>query len=153
MLRIALAALHLLALAIGFGAVVTRSAALRAFPLTGRDVKRAFKADSFWGLAAVLWLGTGLWRLLAGTEKATSYYLHNMLFNAKMGAFVLILLLEIAPMITLIRGRRLAARGGEGWRPDDSRARRIALIGYLEATIVIAMIGLATAMARGLGAR
>ena len=101
MLRIALASLHLLALALGLGAVFTRSAALHARPLTARDVKRAFRADSYWGLAAVLWLATGVWRLVAHTEKPMTYYGHNVVFQAKMGGFLLILLLELWPAITL----------------------------------------------------
>lgn len=153
MLRIALASLHLLALAIGLGAVFTRSGALLARPLTGRDMKRAFRADGLWGLAAVLWLATGVWRLVAHTEKDMTYYAHNVAFQAKMGGFLLILLLELWPAITLVRWRAAARRGGSSWHPADSTARRIAVIGHLEATIVIAMIVLATSMARGYGAR
>lgn len=152
-LRITLATLHLLALALGLGAVFTRSAALHARPLTAKDARRAFKADAYWGLAAILWLVTGAWRLLGHTEKATQYYYGNSAFSAKMGCFAVILLLELYPMVTLARWRKAARRGGESWRPDDGRARRIAAIGHLEALIVMAMVVLATLMARGFGAR
>ena len=153
MLRITLAWLHLLALALGLGSVFTRSAALNARPLTLRDARRAFKADSYWGAAAVLWIATGVWRLVAHTEKAMTYYGHNDIFMAKMGGLILILLLEIWPAITLVRWRRAAARSGDGWAPDQSVARRVAAIGHLQALIVIVMVGLAVAMARGYGAR
>jgi putative membrane protein len=153
MLRITLASLHLLALALGLGAVFTRSAALHTRPLTSRDMKRAFKADGFWGLAAVLWLATGVWRLVAHTEKAVGYYFDNIAFQTKLGCFLAILLLELWPAITLVRWRAAKRRGGDGWRPDEGTARRIALIGHLEATIVIVMVVLATSMARGYGAR
>jgi putative membrane protein len=153
MLRIALASLHLLALGLGLGAVFTRSAALHARPLTARDVKRALKADSYWGIAALLWLGTGVWRLVAHTEKPMTYYGHNVVFQAKMGGFILILLLELWPAITLVRWRSAARRGGSSWHPPEGSARRIAAIGHLEATIVIVMVVLATSMARGYGAR
>jgi putative membrane protein len=153
MLRIALASLHLLSLGIGLGAVVSRSAALRSRPLDRAAIRRAFTSDGWWGAAAALWLATGLWRLLAGTEKATSYYVHNALFMAKMACFILIFVLELWPMLTLIRWRGAARRGGSGWRPNESTAHRIAAIGYLQAAIVIAMVFLATAMARGYGAR
>src|SRR3954465_11645529 len=102
MLRVTLAALHLLALALGLGSVFTRSAALHARPLTIRDVRRAFKADSYWGMAAVLWIATGVWRLAAHTEKSMAYYAHNVAFTNKMGGLLLILLLEIWPAITLV---------------------------------------------------
>jgi putative membrane protein len=152
-LRITLAVLHLLALALGLGAVFTRSAALRARPLTLRDARRAFKADAWWGVAAVLWLSTGAWRLLGHTEKATAYYYGNRAFTTKMACFAAVILLELYPMIALSRWRKAARRGGESWRPDEGSARRIASIGHLEALIVMAMVVLATLMARGFGAR
>jgi putative membrane protein len=152
MLRVVLAALHLLALGIGLGAVVGRSAALRSRPFARADVIRAFRADGWWAVAAVLWLATGIWRVVAGTEKATTYYMHDSLFFAKMGCFVAILLLEVWPMLTLMRWRSKARRGGSGWHPNADTASRIALIGYLEAALVVAMVALAAAMARGYGA-
>jgi putative membrane protein len=152
MLRVVLAALHLLALGIGLGAVVARSAALRARPFGRAEAARAFAADGWWGVAAMLWLATGVWRLMAGTEKATAYYTHNHVFLAKMGCFVAILLLEGWPMVTLLRWRSAARRGGSGWYPNIDTARRMAVIGWLEAVLVIVMVFLATAMARGFGA-
>ncbi|MEO8563343.1 MAG: DUF2214 family protein [bacterium] len=153
MLRIALATLHLLALALGLGAVFTRSAALHSRPLTSRDVRRAFKADGYWGAAAALWLVTGAWRLLGETEKPTSYYYGNVAFTAKMACFLAVVLLELYPMITFMRWRSAARRGGDGWHPDEGTARRIASIGHLEGLVVIAMVVLATLMARGYGVR
>ena len=124
MLRVALAALHLLALGIGLGAVWARARALGERPLDVSAARRAFAADTWWGVAAGLWIATGLWRLLAGTEKATSYYLHNHVFFAKMGCLALILVLELWPMTTLIRWRVTAKRRGDGWRPDAGAAGR-----------------------------
>ncbi|HEV8445375.1 MAG TPA: DUF2214 family protein [Gemmatimonadaceae bacterium] len=74
MLRLTLAALHLLALGIGLGGIWGRARELAQRPLEMSGMRRAFAADSWWGIAALLWLVTGLWRLFAGTEKATSYY-------------------------------------------------------------------------------
>jgi putative membrane protein len=152
MLRITLAFVHLLALGIGLGAVFTRARALGERPLDRASARRAFAADGWWGFAAVLWLGTGLWRLLAGTEKATSYYLANHIFFAKMGFFVAILLLELWPAITLMRWRRMAARSGSSWTPDSSVSGRMRTISYLEAVLVVAMVCAAVMMARGYGA-
>ena len=152
-LRITLATLHLLALALGLGSVFARSAALHARPLTARDARRAFKADGYWGAAAALWLVTGVWRLVAHTEKNVGYYFDNAAFIAKMAGFVLVLLLELWPMITLVRWRMAARRDGERWQPDERVARRIAVVGHIEATIVIVMVVLATSMARGYGMR
>src|SRR5689334_11348149 len=94
MLRLFLAAMHLIALGIGLGAVWARASALSR-PLDRAAMVRAFRADTWWGGAAALWIATGVWRLLAGTEKATTYYMHNQAFFAKMGFLVIILLLEV----------------------------------------------------------
>jgi putative membrane protein len=153
MLRLALAWLHLLALGFGLGAVLDRAATLRG-PMTTLSLRRVFRADTVWGLSALLWISTGLWRLIAGTEKATSYYMTNHVFWAKMGLLVLILLLELWPMITLIRWRIAASRGAPAEVfARSSAARRIATISRFEALLVVLMVLAATAMARGYGAR
>jgi putative membrane protein len=100
-----------------------------------------------WGLAALLWIGTGLWRLLGGTEKPTTYYIHNHIFMTKMALLLLILVLEAWPMTTLIRWRMQVGRGE---LPDFRGAPRLARISFLQAGIVVLMVFAATAMARGL---
>jgi putative membrane protein len=153
MLRITLAVLHLLALGIGFGAVIKRGRALQE-PPTNDSLSRAFRDDSTWGVAAILWIGTGLWRLLAGTEKATSYYLNNHVFFAKMGLLAIILALEVWPMITLIRWRVARGRGKSAEEVVvPAVARRIAAISLVQAVLVVGMVIAAVMMARGYGAR
>jgi putative membrane protein len=145
MLRWLLAALHLLALAIGFGAIVARGSALRDI-LDVRGVHRVLRADNWWGLAALLWLATGLARLLLGTEKATAYYTASPLFWTKMALFLLVFALEIAPMTAFIGWRRAL---GRGVTPNTSAAARYAVISTIEALLVIVIVFVATAMARG----
>ena len=154
MLRLVLAALHLLALGIGLGAVWGRARAL-AGPLDQAALRRAFAADTWWGLAAIVWIGTGLWRALAGFEKEPAFYWSNHLFMGKMGMLVLVLLLEIFPAVTLVRWRMTMRRGAGGALVPGAApvARRIAGISYVQALLVVAMVGVAVAMARGFGAR
>jgi putative membrane protein len=156
MLRLTLAALHLIALGIGLGAVWGRSRALGAVaaaPEDGVALRRAFAADTWWGVAALLWISTGLWRWLAGTEKSPSYYASNHVFMAKMGLLVLILVLEVWPMVTLVRWRVAARRGAsEAVVARSAAARRIALISVAQTALVLMMVGAAVAMARGYGA-
>jgi putative membrane protein len=147
-LRWLLAAIHLLALGIGLGAIWVRARGLRN-GLDPAALQRVFRADSLWGLAAFLWITTGLWRLLAGLEKGTTYYLENHVFLAKMGLLLVILVLEVQPMITLIRWRRLAAAGQS---IDTGPAHRMSRISFLQAGLVVLMVLAATAMARGIGA-
>jgi putative membrane protein len=147
-LRWLLAVLHLLGLGIGLGAVWARSRAL-AGPLDRAGLARALAADAWWGVAALVWIGTGLWRLLAGTEKATAYYLANHLFWGKMALLGLVLALEIWPMVTLTGWRRQLARGAT---PDVTRAGTLARLSLVQVGLVLLMVVAATGMARGLGA-
>jgi uncharacterized membrane protein len=147
-LRLILAALHLVALAIGPAAVWTRGRCLRQSlrePENAGALKRALTADAWWGIAAGLWLATGLWRLLAGTEKSTSYYLGNHFFYAKMGMFLAVGAMEIWPMRTLMQWR-----GGKR-APNPRDVGRIEVISYVECALVILMIFTAVSMARGYG--
>jgi putative membrane protein len=162
MLRLTLAWLHLVALGVGFWAVLARGEALNAVAreLPGLDaLRRAFKADAHWGAAAALWLVTGLWRYLGSTEKSTGYYNSNHIFLTKMALFVVIVALEIRPIMTLTRWRQALARAGgpnpsaEGTSIDAATARKIARISYIQGAIVTIMILAAVAMARGYGAR
>jgi putative membrane protein len=162
MLRLTLAWLHLLALGIGFWAVLARGEALKAAAgeLPRVDaLRRAFKADAHWGVAAVLWLATGLWRYLGATEKSTNYYNSNHIFLTKMALFVVVIALEIGPMMTLMRWRRTLGSPGSGQTAgggpniEPERARKIATISYIQGAIVAVMILTAVAMARGFGAR
>ncbi len=145
MVRWAFAALHLIALGIGLGAVWARAQMLGAQP---PDLKRAFYADTWWGIAAILWIATGLVRLLAGLEKATGYYVGNSFFRIKMALLILILVLEIVPMINLIRWR---VRIAHGEQPDTHSAPTFAVISRIQAGLVLLMVLAATAMARGYG--
>ena len=153
MLRLTLAALHLIALGLGLGAGRARGTARREVHAPG-SLRRAFKADTMWGIAFGIWLVTGLWRLFAESEKSVGYYMMNHAFFAKMGFLLVILALEIVPMVTLIRWRKAV---GAGQPPDavadPAAARRIAMFSHIEATLVVLMVFAAVAMARGYGAQ
>ena len=84
-----------------------------------------------------------------GLEKSTSYYLQNHVFLTKMGLLLLILLLEVRPMLALMRWRRAAAAGRA---VDTSAAGTLATISYVQVALVVLMVFAATAMARGIGA-
>jgi putative membrane protein len=68
-----------------------------------------------------------------------------------MGFLAAILLLELWPIVTLVRWRRAAARGGSSWTPDVWQAATVRLVSYVEAALVIAMVAAAVMMARGYG--
>jgi putative membrane protein len=140
-------ALHVLALALGLPSVYLRGRALRG-PLDAGDMRRLFTADTLWGVAALLWLATGLLRAFGGLEKGSQFYLTSNLFWTKMTLFAIILLLEIWPMVTFIRWRM--ARGRGLW-PDTSRARALYLVNHVELALVVLIVFVASFMARGFG--
>jgi putative membrane protein len=142
-------ALHLLALAIGLPSVFLRGRALKG-PLDPDGLRKLFTADSVWGVAAVLWLVTGLLRAFGGLEKGSAFYLASTLFWVKLGLFVIIVGLEAWPMLTFIRWRRQLGRGE---KPDTSRARTLYLINHIEMGLGVIMVFVASFMARGFGAR
>jgi peptidoglycan LD-endopeptidase LytH len=146
--RLILAWLHLLALAVGLAGVWARGRALRDSlrnPEDPRAIRRAFVGDAWWGIAALTWIVTGLWRLIGATEKSTSYYFGSRAFLLKMGLFVMIAGLEIWPMMTLMRWR---AKKSE---PNARDAGRIEIISYVECALVVAIVLAAVSMARGYG--
>jgi putative membrane protein len=146
-LRWLLAFLHLLALPMGLSAVGARSRALKGVA-RGNSLHAAFVADTWWGIAALLWISTGLARYLGGIEKPTEYYNNNWVFIAKMGMLAVILALEIWPMITLLRWRIHTKKQTPF---DTSSARKLAMISDVQALLVFLMIAAAAAMARGIG--
>jgi len=140
------ATLHLLALPLGLGAIWARARTLSTIRGMA-DFPRVFVADNVWGLAAILWIATGLLRVFSGLEKGTAYYLNDRVFYVKMGLLAVILLLEIRPMMTLIRWRVGVRRGTV---PDLTSAPALARISQIQAVLVVAMVFAATALARGL---
>lgn len=141
-----LAAIHLFAFALAFWAVLTRGTALSQLSTGTGEVKRVLLADNLWGLSALTLLITGAMRAFGGYEKGSDYYLHQPLFHLKMTLFVLILLIELAPMITLIKWRIASSRGVA---LDSGRAKLYARISHVEALLLILMMVAATGMARG----
>jgi len=144
-LRWLLAFAHLVALGIGLGAVWARGRALQG-TLDRAGIARALVADTWWGVAAGIWIVTGLLRAFGPFEKGSAYYLGNGFFQLKMTLLVAILALEIAPMVTLIRWRIALGRGE---LPDTRRARAFARVSEIQVALVVLMVLCATAMARG----
>ena len=146
MLSAVVSSLHLLALAIGLAAVFLRGRALRG-PLDADGVRRLLAADNVWGLAALLWIVTGLLRAFGGLEKGSEFYLQSRLFWVKMALFVVVLLLEIRPMVTFIGWR---ARLRRGQPIDRGAAPALYTLNHIELAIVVVMVLVASLMARGI---
>jgi putative membrane protein len=145
MISAIVSAFHLLALAIGLPSVFQRGCAL-AGVLDAEGVRRLLAADTLWGIAALLWIVTGLLRAFGGLEKGTQFYVHSTLFWTKLGLFIALLSLESWPMLTFIKWR---IELGMGQAPDTSRVRALRLINDVEVALVVAIVFVASFMARG----
>lgn len=150
LLRAALSALHVLALALALGSVFARGLRLRDLRRDSSDAqarRRLLAADSVWGVSALLFLATGLARAFGRLEKTPEFYLRNGFFWVKMSLFALVLLLEILPMVTFLRWRMAAFRG----RPPAEGPGLSTLIGLNDAeTALVCVLPFAAAlMARG----
>jgi putative membrane protein len=144
-----MSSLHLLALAIGLPAVFLRGRALKR-QLDADGLRRLLIADTVWGIAAALWIATGLLRAFGGLEKGAAFYLASHLFWTKMALLVIIILLEIRPMVTFIGWRGRLRRG---LAVDTSNARALYTLNHIELALVVVMVFVASFMARGFGVR
>lgn len=103
-----LSAIHVLTLALGLGAVFMRGQAL-ARPLDDAGWRRLLAADNAWGIAAGLWIASGVARVFFG-GKEPSFYWRNGFFWLKLALFLLVFLLELTPMVTFMRVRSAQRR-------------------------------------------
>lgn len=149
-LAIVLAGLHYIALPVGMGGLFMRGRYLRGLRARGQDsatLSGLFAADSFWGVAALLWIATGLTRAFGGVEKQPAFYLRNGMFWVKMGLFLLIFLLEIWPMVTFIRWR--IAQKKQAPLVGFDRLPTLVRVNDLQLGLLLIMPFAAAAMARG----
>ncbi len=139
-----LSAAHLLTLALGAGALFARGRALSG-PLDDAGWKRLLAADNAWGLAAVLWIVSGLGRVFYG-GKDPAFYWRNGFFWIKLALFATIFALELAPMTTFIRVRRARAKASP-LPPFSIEAYR--RINAVELALVVTIVFVAAFMVRG----
>lgn len=139
-----LSAIHMLTLALGLGAIVMRGRAL-ARPLDEAGWQRLLAADNLWGIAAGLWIASGLARVFFG-GKDPSFYWRNGFFWIKLALFGLVFALELMPMMTFIRVRTARSRRTALPRFSVDAYRRI---NTAEVVLVVAIVFAAAFMARG----
>jgi putative membrane protein len=147
LVRWLLAALHLLAYGFALASILRRTWALRraSVPAALRSV---FRADTGWGISALVLIVTGLMRAFSGYEKGVDYYLHEPLFYVKMTLLVVILILEVPSMLALMRWRAAIRKGAA---PNLKKARSYARFSVIQTVLLVLMVFAATGMARGIG--
>lgn len=133
--------LHLL----GFG-LASAGVWMRGRGFEKRDLGLTFVGDNVWGLSALVSISTGLWRAFGPHDKGSAYYLQADAFHLKMTVFGLLFLLELWPMVTLIRWR---TRQQRGQAIDLAPMARFAIINRIQIGLLLLMPFFAMAMARG----
>jgi putative membrane protein len=107
-------------------------------------VGRVGRIDLMYGATAGLIVVVGFCRAVFAA-KGWAYYSHNLFFHAKIGAFLVIGLLSIAPTVAYIRWRRAGEAPNEA---EVAGARRWLLA---QMALFPLLLAFAAAMARGYG--
>lgn len=150
-----LSSLHIAGVVLAFIGIRGRIAALRQTrDGHGELLPALFHADNTWGISAIVLLATGLTRAFAHYDKGSAFYLNNNAFYLKLGLFILVFILEIVPMVTLIRWR-IATRQGRGIALAElaARSRFMLAVSLVQAFALVALLLVAPVMARGLWMR
>jgi putative membrane protein len=116
-----------------------------ARPLDDAGWRRLLAADNAWGVAAGLWIASGLARVFFG-GKEPGFYWRNGFFWLKLALFGLVFLLELTPMVTFMRVRSAQRRRAALPRFSVDAFRRI---NAAELALVVAIVFVAAFMARG----
>lgn len=148
MLENLVAIIHLICLPLGVVALMQRAKAL-TLAEHPQQLNRVFYWDNWYGIVALFWIGSGLYRAFGGVDKGTDYYLSNHAFWTKMLLAVILLGAESVPMSTFIRMR---VRLAKGLPVSLDRKRVLLLHHWIEVWVIVGMVAMAVLMARGVGA-
>jgi putative membrane protein len=107
-------------------------------------VARAGRIDLMYGVLAGLIVVVGFARAVFAA-KGWLYYSHNLFFHLKVGTFIVIGLLSIAPTVAYIRWR------GAGVAPSDAQVAGVRRWLWAELALFALLPAFAAAMARGYG--
>lgn len=117
--------------------------------MTLKELKRLTKADSWYGMGAIVMLITGFARIyLVG--KGSDYYWSHPLFLIKLGIFTVAGLLSIYPTTQFLKlGRKLKAEGISEFTWNE--APKFKVLARLQLGLVLTLPFLANMIARGIG--
>ena len=118
-------------------------------PLSAAQARRLQRVDNIYGIAAAAVLIIGGLRV-AYFEKPTVYYLHDIFFVMKLGAFLVAVLISIYPTVIFLRWNP-GLRAGAAPQVSEAHTRRIRLCLMLELTLIVVILACAALMARGFG--
>jgi len=140
--------LHYLSIFVLFALLVLEHRLFR-LPLDLERARSLIVVDIAYGACAGVVLLTGAARVL-WFAKGADYYLHNSLFHAKIGLFVLVALLSILPTMTFLNWRN-DLKAGRVPQVSEHQSRLVTMTIRLELLALLILPLLATLMARGYG--
>lgn len=118
-------------------------------PLDLPRARSLMRIDIAYALSAGLVLASGAARLV-WYGKGPAYYLHNSLFHAKLGLFILIALLSILPTLVFLNWRN-DLRAGQVPQVSARLGTLVIMTIRLELLLLLILPLLAALMARGFG--
>lgn len=140
--------LHYLSIFLLF-ALLTLEHQLFKRPLDLPRARSLIRVDIAYALSAGLVLASGAARLV-WYGKGPAYYLHNSLFHAKLGLFILIALLSILPTLVFLNWRN-DLRAGQVPQVSARLGTLVIMTIRLELLLLLILPLLAALMARGFG--
>ena len=139
---------HLLVFTLAF--VIAGEFVLVRPGLSGRELKLVGHLDGVYGAVATAIVVVGVCRVFFGL-KGWEFYVHNISFWAKMGAFVVVGLLSIIPTMRILRWRKAAGASTESYVVANSEIEAVRNFVSAEAIIFLLIPVFAAMMARGVG--
>jgi putative membrane protein len=143
MFDLVLACLHHLLIFGIFGLILCEFVLLKP-GIDAVAIRRISRVDLLYGIAAMLIVAVGFSRAIFAA-KGWHYYSHNIWFWAKMGTFVVVGLLSIAPTLALGRWRKSSVL------PDEGAVKSVRRLLHYELALFLLLPLFAAAMARGFG--
>ncbi|MGH8434409.1 MAG: DUF2214 family protein [Pseudomonas sp.] len=140
--------LHYLSIFLLFALLVLEHRLFK-LPLDLQRARSLVRVDMAYGLTAGLVLATGAARVV-WYGKGLAYYLHNSLFHAKLGLFILVGLVSVLPTFTFLNWRN-ALKAGEVPQVSPRQAKLTIMSIRLELLLLLIIPLLAALMARGYG--
>ena len=116
--------------------------------MNAKIVERLATVDRIYGIAALAVLATGLIRVYFGT-KGSAWYWSNWLLHLKLGAFIVVGLVSIAPTLRFIRWRKALRTTGALPAAEEVRSTRKLVM--LQAHLIPLIPLAAVFLARGFG--
>ncbi|WP_137820384.1 DUF2214 family protein [Pseudomonas sp. 2FG] len=140
--------LHYLSIFLLFALLVLEHRLFK-LPLDLQRARSLIRIDIAYGLTAGLVLASGAARVI-WYGKGAAYYLHNSLFHAKLGLFLVIALVSVLPTFTFLNWRN-ALKAGQVPQIGPRQAQLTIISIRLELLLLLILPLLASLMARGYG--